>query len=76
MPDISIQSIQFSPDAIEVSYSESRDLHEASGILEIRTRLIPLHHVERQLNEVLEAVQELIDQSNIVQRNPPQQIKR
>ncbi len=76
MPDIQIQSIQFSPDAVEVTYSEARDLHEASGILEIRTRLVPAHHVEQQLIEVLDAVQELIDESNIVQRNPPQQIKR
>ncbi len=76
MPNISIQSIQFSPDAIEVSYSEARDLHEASGILEVRTRLIPAHHVEQQLPELFEAIQELIDHSNVVQRNPPQQIKQ
>lgn len=75
MADIQVNSVQFSNDAIEVSYSESRDLHESSGILEIRTRLIPSHLVEEQLRELIQAIQDVVDESNVIQRKPPQTIQ-
>jgi hypothetical protein len=68
-----IQSITFHEGAVEIVYSEARDIETLgeTGILRTRAVVCPFRHVEQELNELVDDARELLDKILVAERNPP-----
>lgn len=74
MADVRIQSVAFGDERIEVTYIEDRDVYRDGGLM-ARTIVIPVRAVDDTLiNEAFEAVQAIVDEYLIRQRNPEERI--
>jgi hypothetical protein len=72
--EMSIQSVAFGPNHVEIAYLESRDIE--GPIQEFRTLVVPLDLVEDQMGEVFDALQQLVDHILVLRRNPPERLQR
>lgn len=67
-----IQSITFHDGAVEIVYTEPRDIEamNETGILRTRVVVCPFRHVEQELNELVDDACELLDKILVSERNP------
>ena len=73
---VDIQSVAFAPGQIEIVYAEARDTDSQSGILELRTLILPSQVVEDAAMEALDAIQQLLDAALLAKRSPLAVMKR
>ncbi len=73
---VDIESVQFAPGQITVTFAEDRDIDSPSGIMEIRTLVVPSEIVESAAEEMLDAIQQFIDLAYTAKRNPRAVIRR
>ena len=69
-PPVEIHSIMLSEGGVEISYVEEEDVNRASGILKIRTIMIPKALVSEEVAELIEAAQAVIDAGLVADRAP------
>lgn len=67
---VDIQSVAFAPGQVEITYAEERDGDSPTGIMEIRTLVVPVAMVEEATSDVLDSIQHLVDAALIAKRNP------
>jgi hypothetical protein len=68
------QSVVFAGTHLEISYVEERDVE--SVVQTFRTLVIPADIVQDDVVEVMDALQQLVDNALVVQRNPPDRLQR
>lgn len=73
---VDIQSVVFAPGQIEISYTEQRDVNPSTGILEVRTLVVPTEKVEEAYREAVEVLQQLVDAALLARRNPVKMLRR
>lgn len=69
-PPIEIHSIIINEAAVEISYVEEDDANPASGIMKIRTIMIPRALVADEMAELIEAAAAVVDAGLVADRSP------
>lgn len=71
--DVIFQAVTFGEGAVEISYMEQRDFE--GPINEMRTLVVPGELVADELNEVQDALQQLLDRALLLRRKPPERMR-
>lgn len=68
--DLHVQAFALRPDGlVDVTYMEEREQSDLVG--HAHTLLVDVASVPGELDEVLDAIQDLIDKALLIRRNPP-----
>lgn len=67
---VHVNQIDIGTEVVQISYVEERDAQPEHGIIEVRTLVVPTAHVDAELDELLDAARALIDQAQLVRRQP------
>jgi hypothetical protein len=69
-PPIEIHSIIINEAAVEISYAEEPDANRTTGIMKIRTIMIPRMLVADEMAELIEAATAVVDAGLVADRSP------
>lgn len=69
MPGIVINQVGFGDDFLEINYFEEREQTDSVGIM--RTIVVKTGEIQDARDELLEAVEEIVDYALTALRNPP-----
>lgn len=69
-PPIEIHSIIINEAAVEISYAEEDDVNRTTGIMKIRTIMIPRGLVMDEMAELIEAAVAVVDAGLVADRSP------
>lgn len=64
-----VNQIGFGDDFVEINYFEEREQNDVAGIM--RTIVVKTADIQDAREELLEAIQEIIDYALVALRNPP-----
>jgi hypothetical protein len=69
-PPIEIHSVMINEAAVEISYAEEDDANRNTGIMKIRTIMIPRALVLEEMAELVEAATAVVDAGLVADRSP------
>lgn len=70
--EVIVTAIQFGDEGIEISYFEKRDQGSKVGVF--KTMVMSTVGLEEQVQEINDAIVELVDHGSLTLRNPPDRI--
>lgn len=74
--DIDIHHVEFNETGVEVIYQEARDKGPEGGIQWVRTCVIPRGVADREINMMLETIQDLVDRAHEIHVGTPDRLER
>lgn len=73
-PNVVISSVMFGEEEINIQYMEPRESSRAA----YKTKAITVKtlHIEEKVDQLIELLEDIIDEGELLIRNPPQRVRR
>lgn len=73
-PNVVVSSVMFGEEEINIQYMEPRESSRAA----YKTKAITIKtlHIEDELDQLVELLEDIIDKGELLIRNPPQRVRR
>jgi hypothetical protein len=74
LPEVLIEQVSFSEQAIQITYFERKDLTEFVTVQ--HAMLVDVEQVQDEVDEIQDLLREIVDKALVLKRNPPKRLRR